>query len=180
MGTLRLTTKRLVLRPFLDSDFEELRRIGNVPEVAEMMSSIALPWTKEAVAAWVDKTRWRERVGFRLGVFDSEGALIGSVGMGGTPVSLASFIAPEAWGKGYATEAVAEVLRFAYTRFDDLDEIEAEHLNDNPASGHILRKLGFQEVGQSTCKSAARVEAESSTVYRLNRSAHEAMRHEIS
>ena len=94
-------------------------------------------------------------------------------GLGGCPY------APGAKGN-VATEAVAEVLRFAYERFVELDEIEAEHMNDNPASGQILRKLGFEEVGQSTCKSAARVEAESSTVYRLNRSAHEALRHEIS
>lgn len=188
MAHLLLSTGRLTLRPFCEADLAGLQRIGNLPEVARMMGSIALPWTCEAVGKWVASSAWQGDLGFRLGIFDDGDRLVGAIGLERDPAALSYLIAPQDWGRGYASEAVGALLDFAFGRFSDLGEIRAEHLDDNPASGAVLRKFGFAEdatgpaaaTSQSTCWSPARVEAAPSTVYRLTRQAYEAQHDEIS
>ncbi len=180
MASLLLSTGRLTLRPFREVDLAGLQRIGNLPEVARMMASISLPWQAEAVRSWVEDNAWQGELGFRLGIFDDANQVIGGIGLDGSPLELSYLLAPEAWGKGYASEAVRALLDFSFGKFPELSEVKAEHLNDNPASGAVLRKFGFAETAQSTCQSQARVEAEASTVYRLTRQAYEAQHDEIS
>lgn len=74
--------------------------------------------------------------------------VIGSAGMGeheGEP-ELGYWIAREHWGRGYATEAAGAVLRIA--RALGHRRILAGHFIDNPASGKVLRKLGFIPTGR--------------------------------
>jgi RimJ/RimL family protein N-acetyltransferase len=60
------------------------------------------------------------------------------------------------WGKGYATEAARTVLDEAF-HTHNLPYIDAGYYADNPASGNVLRKLGFKERGiTSTLYSIAR------------------------
>jgi len=180
MASLLLSTRRLTLRPFREVDLADLQHIGNLPEVARMMASITLPWQAEAVRRWVEDNAWQGGLGFRLGIFDEANRVIGAIGLDGTPLELSYLIAPQDWGQGYASEAVRALLDFAFGKFSELCEVKAQHLNDNPASGAVLRKFGFVETAQSTCRSQARVEAEASTVYRLTRQVHEAQHNEIS
>lgn len=49
---------------------------------------------------------------------------------------------PDAWGKGYATEAARLAVRFAFETLG-LAVLAAGHFADNPASGRVLQKLGF-------------------------------------
>ncbi|MBY0344399.1 MAG: GNAT family N-acetyltransferase [Sphingomonadales bacterium] len=74
--------------------------------------------------------------------------VIGSAGMGeheGEP-ELGYWIAREHWGRGYATEAAGAVLRIARTLGHR--RVVAGHFTDNPASGRVLRKLGFIPTGR--------------------------------
>lgn len=74
--------------------------------------------------------------------------VIGSAGMGeheGEP-ELGYWIARAHWGRGYATEAAAAVLRIARTLGHR--RVVAGHFTDNPASGKVLRKLGFVPTGR--------------------------------
>ena len=48
-----------------------------------------------------------------------------------------------------------------------LDEIKAVHFDDNPASGSVLRKLGFKQCGTGVAKSQARLEPAAVNLYRL-------------
>jgi RimJ/RimL family protein N-acetyltransferase len=50
-----------------------------------------------------------------------------------------------------------EFLADSFERYD-IDAVVADHFADNPASGAVLRKLGFQKTGESTGTSAARLE----------------------
>lgn len=59
---------------------------------------------------------------------------------------LGFWIARPYWGLGFATEAARAVIAMA----DDalrLPRLTAGHFVDNPASGHVLRKLGFRPTG---------------------------------
>jgi RimJ/RimL family protein N-acetyltransferase len=74
--------------------------------------------------------------------------VIGSAGMGeheGEP-ELGYWIAREHWGRGYATEAAGAVLKVA--RMLGHRRVVAGHFTDNPASGKVLRKLGFVPTGR--------------------------------
>ena len=59
------------------------------------------------------------------------------------------------WGRGFATEAVGDLVRFAF------EERMAEKLTgkwyfDNPASGRVLQKLGFERRGEDSTSCRAR------------------------
>lgn len=153
---LNLRTARLVLRPLRDADWPELARIGGQRQVARMMSSLQAPWPEQDVRAWIARSAWRGRPGFRLAVCLPDGALIGTVGIGPeAPPSCAYFIDPAHAGQGFATEAMQALLADAIPRFA-FTEIEADHFADNPASGRVLLKLGFVKTGTGTGTSGAR------------------------
>ena len=46
------------------------------------------------------------------------------------------------WGKGYVTEAMTEVIRYAVDVLH-MEECIAVHAVENPASGKVIEKLGF-------------------------------------
>jgi hypothetical protein len=48
--------------------------------------------------------------------------------------------------RGYATEAVAEVVRYGFEE-RSLRRIRANHFGSNEASGRVLRKVGMSYVG---------------------------------
>jgi len=50
------------------------------------------------------------------------------------------------WGLGYATEAARAVARFAFETLD-APFLQAGWFHDNPASGHVLAKLGARHNG---------------------------------
>ena len=72
--------------------------------------------------------------------------------------SLGYWLDRSEWGRGYAYEAACAVVRFA--REDaGLRKLTAGHSYDNPASGRILRKLGFRFVDAVPRFSRSRGEA---------------------
>ncbi|WKX70922.1 GNAT family N-acetyltransferase [Streptomyces sp. XD-27] len=62
--------------------------------------------------------------------------------------TLSYILREDTWGKGYATEAAKQVVEFAFTTAD-LERLEAKHHPENPASGRVLAKAGFQCVRTS-------------------------------
>ncbi|WP_235511879.1 GNAT family N-acetyltransferase [Sphingomonas sp. Leaf23] len=84
--------------------------------------------------------------------------LIGGIGIGpleGVPHMLGYWLTPAAWGRGYATEAGRAVLDSAATL--GIGRVVAGHYVDNPASGAVLRRLGFVATGTcSTIRSLGR------------------------
>jgi RimJ/RimL family protein N-acetyltransferase len=77
------------------------------------------------------------------------------------------WIARAHWGQGYATEASAAVLRIARTLGHR--RLTAGHFTDNPASGKVLRKVGFLPTGRPAKRfSLARGAAVDSVEYALD------------
>jgi RimJ/RimL family protein N-acetyltransferase len=52
------------------------------------------------------------------------------------------------WGFGYATEAARRLVTYAFTVLD-VDQLHAGWFYDNPASGHVLAKLGARHNGSA-------------------------------
>jgi RimJ/RimL family protein N-acetyltransferase len=74
--------------------------------------------------------------------------LVGSCGLGRRPsgaVEMGYWIARPYWGRGLATEACEALIGVA--RALGLTSLEGSHFVDNPASGRVLEKLGFEPLG---------------------------------
>ena len=69
-------------------------------------------------------------------------------GLGRRPsrsVELGYWIARPFWGRGLATEACEALVDIARTL--GFQSLEGSHFLDNPASGRVLEKLGFEPLG---------------------------------
>ena len=166
-----LTTVGLLIGEFLLDDWQAMQRIGGHPSVAPMLATVTSPWAEDEVKTWSVRSLFRGRPGFWAAIVLSEVGVIGSLGLdkalGLGNQSCAYFIDPAYWGQGYATEAMWCFLKTFSPRFD-LSEIGADHFEDNPARGAVLRKLGFKQTGSGMAKSQARLEPAPVTLYRLN------------
>lgn len=60
--------------------------------------------------------------------------------------SFAYMLGRDYWGKGYGTEALNAVFRFAFTELK-VAAIHADHFAENPASGAVMRKAGMTYLG---------------------------------
>jgi RimJ/RimL family protein N-acetyltransferase len=123
-------------------------------EIADTTVSIPHPYDLDHALAWIGHQR-RESVRGRATNFAirllAESQLIGCVGLRDIDpehlqAELGFWIGREWWGKGYAREAAAEVLRFG---FEDLrlNRIYAHHMVRNPAAGRVLLHIGMQREG---------------------------------
>jgi RimJ/RimL family protein N-acetyltransferase len=93
--------------------------------------------------------------------FGPAGEAAGEAANDSEPLELGYWIARAHWGQGYATEAGAAVLEIAAALGHR--ELAASHFLDNPASGRVLRKLGFEPTGRVeprwSCGRGAEVQA---------------------
>ncbi|MBC7464183.1 MAG: GNAT family N-acetyltransferase [Actinobacteria bacterium] len=148
-----LHTARLRLRPLGHSDEDALFRLHSNLEVVRYWDAPA--WTDRANATgFINKVHRMadEGTGIRLAVeLGSDQTFIGwcslddwnpdfrSVGLGYSYVVAA-------WGYGYATEAARALLLWGFENLD-LNRVQAETDTRNPASAHVLEKLGFIREG---------------------------------
>lgn len=150
MKTPVLETARLTLRPFRQDDAQNvLATWESDPEVAKYMF-----WTShndiEKTKKWldfeigkIDKQDW-----YRFAVEEkSNNELIGTVLIYYEEEVEAWEIGYNFgkcyWGYGYATEAMRCILDFAQTKLG-VAEVVGRYAKDNPASGRVMEKLGFQ------------------------------------
>ncbi|MBB3911575.1 GNAT family N-acetyltransferase [Sphingomonas desiccabilis] len=143
-------TERLTLRPGWAEDAPQLARAAGHEAVARNTSRMPWPYALGDAEAFL-RTPQAPRTPALL-VFAHEGddiRLVGGAGLhrgdeGGH--ELGYWITPDAWGRGYATEAARALLAIADTL--GIPEVSARHFLDNPASGRVLRKLDFRPTGE--------------------------------
>jgi RimJ/RimL family protein N-acetyltransferase len=153
----RLLTPRLVIRRFAPGDAEAFARYRSIPEVARYQSWSApypidqarrfVEWLAEAHPD--EPGEW-----FQLAIAAREAPdrLIGDCGFrarGNEPAiaDVGFTLDPGSQGRGYATEAVGEVLRYL---FEDRGKhkVCADCDTRNGPSWRLLERLGFQREGE--------------------------------
>lgn len=147
-------TERLILRPFTTEDVDAYHtQIRGDPDVMQFL--LSKPQTREQVATIIERLlgAWeRDKLGMWAVIEKASGAFIGHAGLWmiqNTPdVEVAYALGKAYWGKGYATEAARESLRFG---FEDckLPKIVAVAKEENAASRHVLEKIGMAFVGMT-------------------------------
>ena len=78
------------------------------------------------------------------------------------------------WGKGYATEAMKAVFRFAFEELE-VDLIKGSHFSANAASGAVMRKAGMTHIGTVPGKYEKQGLRHDAEIYELRRAAPAAL-----
>lgn len=147
------TTPRLALRPRTPVDLDAVMALNADPQVMRFIAPPGSPaMGREAVSA-----RSFAHVEIGLGywsVFAAGDEPLGYVGLipqgeGHDGVQLSYRFAPRAWGRGYAGEAAACLLRYGFGELA-LPRIALLTHSDNLASCRLAERLGFRRVANAS------------------------------
>jgi [ribosomal protein S5]-alanine N-acetyltransferase len=143
-----LQTARLRLRPHTEADVAELVPLIGAREVAATTLRIPHPYTEEDARQFIGR---RDETKIWLAITRlSDERLIGGIGLVLDPqhqhAELGYWLGAPYWGKGFATEAGREMLRYGFEELR-LHRIHASHFKHNPRSGRVLQKLGMKHEG---------------------------------
>jgi len=147
-----LRTQRLFLRPAWLEDAPELTRAIGQETVVRMLARAPWPYRQEHAEAWIAAPKEPRYPSLLITLPESGGRIVGGCGVHAVVeepgrVEVGYWIAPEQWGRGYATEALGGLLSLA--RLAGHRRIIGRHAIDNPASGRVLRKAGFRPTGRA-------------------------------
>jgi RimJ/RimL family protein N-acetyltransferase len=149
-------TQRLTLRPPWPEDADALVATIGHPDVARMLVRVPHPYTRAHAEEYVARPRDAGEPRFVITAHQGgEPALVGGIAIvdHGDGPELAYWLAPFAWGRGYATEAGRAVVDMARHALP-IRRLTAWHFVDNPASGRVLAKLGFRDTGRREPRSS--------------------------
>ena len=151
-------TQRLTLRPGWPEEAEALHAAIAHRAVVEKLARVPWPYTLDHARDWLARPADTMPV-FTIHAHDLGPAprLVGGIGLHpeADGLNLGYWLTPEAWGRGYATEAGRQVVTIARHALGQRT-LAAYHHIDNPASGQVLRKLGFRKIGEGKRPSIAR------------------------
>jgi RimJ/RimL family protein N-acetyltransferase len=141
-----ITTERLLLRGFRDTDRDAFAAMNGDPAVMEFFPAIL---DRVASDALLDRIgdRWRTD-GHGLWAVErrADGAFLGFTGIARLPwlrePEVGWRFVPAAWGRGYATEAGRAALRFGFDVLE-LPEIVSVTTVGNVRSRAVMERLGM-------------------------------------
>lgn len=155
-----LETDRLLLRPPGLDDVPTIVALIGDWDIVKNLSRAPYPYSEEHARQFVAKQMEgrAKSTDFAFAVTrKADGAYLGGCGvhLRDTAIELGYWLGKPFWRQGYASEAAGRVVAYA---FDELraDRVWAGWFHDNPASGHVLAKLGFVSDGSEQHDCAAR------------------------
>jgi ribosomal-protein-alanine N-acetyltransferase len=143
-----ITTERLALRPFLESDAPAVARILSDPRMFEHTLRFATPYPVETAVRWIASHAEDAARGVKLqwAIALPDDTLIGTVSLAVEEEpprgDLGYWIGMDFRDRGYATEAVRAVVAWGFDALH-LPRIEAMCFATNAASIRVLRKSGL-------------------------------------
>jgi len=150
---VRLTTRRLVIRDPLPSDLDDWHRLLSDPKTMYYLPGLmthSLQGSRENLETAIAESQKTNRKKYFLAIEHGDtGVFIGTVGYTvtqatplGKLVGAGYFILPEYHGLGIMTEALGEVIRFAFED-DGVYRISTGCLAENRASERVMQKCGL-------------------------------------
>ena len=151
---MRITTERLLLREFVTDDWPAVLAYQRDPQFL-----LFYPWTgrteaevRDFVRMFLDQQAERPRRKFQLAITCPDGGqVIGNCGIRRKPkndwvAEIGYELAPEYWGRGYATEAARAIVDFGF-RDLELHRVSSWCIADNARSARVLEKVGLSQEG---------------------------------
>ena len=163
---MKLETERLILRYWKQGDQKQLIEVINNLNISKWILVIPHPYTKKDANWWInhclEKQKKKEKDGYSFAIeLKEENKIIRGIGLDSVnesqkKASVGYWLAEPYWRKGYASEALEEILKFVFTRLK-LNRLEADVFVGNPSSGKLLEKFGAKLEG--TKRKGARCKA---------------------
>ncbi|MDO8703032.1 MAG: GNAT family protein [Undibacterium sp.] len=150
---VRLSTKRLLLRPLESADAQALFAVFSDTKVMRYGSAVAwdsIDKADETIARYSKALAENESLG--LGIVDSQtDELIGTCSLfhldeQSRRAEIGYGIASASWGKGYMHEALTALINYGFDALN-LHRMEADTDPRNRASRRCLERLGFVNEG---------------------------------
>lgn len=142
-------TERLLLRPGWEDDAPALHEAIAHEAVAMKLSRLPWPYVEADARTFLAAQAVAEHPSLLIFLRTAgKPRLVGGIGfdLNGCDAELGYWISPRYWGLGFATEAGRAAIDVARTSLP-CTRVKARHFVDNPASGNVLRKLGFRRTG---------------------------------
>ncbi|MEM8772584.1 MAG: GNAT family N-acetyltransferase [Pseudomonadota bacterium] len=155
-----ISVKDLVLRPIEIEDAQRFAELVNDYSLAKFTSRVPYPYTLDDAEAFVRLATDEEQKGDEhrfAACRNSE--IIACVGLRRSSkqgvYELGYWVGADYRGAGVATNIARAVVYFGFEILN-AQKIAAGHFVDNPASGRVLRKIGFRPTGETllTCSLA--------------------------
>ena len=134
---MQLTTQRLIIIPCTEETISSFQyKIG--PHIKMHIENLRSDPTLIGWGPWLVLEKNSDKV-------------VGDIGFKGRPnaentVEVGYGILPQFQNKGYATEAVKEIIKWAFSS-EQVTRVVAECLEDNLSSVKVLEKLGMNRTG---------------------------------
>lgn len=165
MGTDMQTiiARRLTLRPYQQTDAARVAYLAGDYDVAMMCGRVPHPYPIAAAYSFFDMLEQGQESGkeYAFAVTLPIDGVIGACGLSrvGEPDAetweLGYWYGMPYWGLGYASEAARALMDWGRDQLGAKIFV-AGHFVDNPASGNVLRKLGFLRTGEQDLFGLAR------------------------
>jgi [ribosomal protein S5]-alanine N-acetyltransferase len=148
-----LETKRLILRQFLPLEAGVVRDLAGAYEISHDCQNIPHPYHISLAEMWIAcHAQWHkegEQTVFAI-TRRTDGWIIGAIGLvydrPHHKAELGYWIGVPFWSCGYATEAIAGVLLYAF-EWQMMQKVSARCFRNNLASARVLEKNGMQREG---------------------------------
>lgn len=144
-----IETERLILRKFTEKDFEAVYEFNSNKEVQKYTGDTlitSLEAAKELIKNVFQKDYKTYGYGRWATIYKPTNKLIGFAGLKYLPefdeTDIGFRFLPEYWGKGIATEASKEIIKYGFEQFN-LKRIIGIAIPDNIGSCTVLEKIGL-------------------------------------
>lgn len=150
---IELKSDKVSLRELQKSDSKRIALLANDQSISEMTMDIPYPYTLKDAEKFLEHciAEYDRKNEYIFGIIErSSGMLTGCIGMSNVKIhkhgEMGYWMGRAYWGKGYTTEAVSLMVKFA---FEDLklNKVFAHFMPKNPASGKVLEKNGMVKEG---------------------------------
>lgn len=152
-----ISNNTITLRKLLLSDIDNFIINVNNPKISDQIINIPFPYSEDDFVFRLnfinEAVKKSERYIFAItyNANHIEDEVIGEIGIhldkSNNKAEIGYWIAEKYWGRGIATIAVNEIIKFGFESLN-LNKIFATHYLNNPASGKVLIKNGMQLEGE--------------------------------
>jgi [ribosomal protein S5]-alanine N-acetyltransferase len=179
-STMRLVTKRLILRDLKASDAKSITRHVNNLKVTRYLLKVPHPYSLKEAKVYLkrillsQKKRPRDKYSFGITLKGRDEVIghcsIENVDAFQGTATLGYWLSEDYWRQGIMTEAAEAVLDFAFRKLK-LRRVNVSAFAENPASNALIKKLGFTYEGtaRKKCRSKATGKIHDEHIYGLLR-----------